>query len=232
MIVTHRKLDYHDYMSLLATYWLELLGWGGSALLVYSLLQRRVLRFRILNLLGGSVLITFNALMGVWPMVALNLVTSLINVYFIVRLRREAHDEAAYEVFEVGADDAYLRHTLRSHASDINKLQPTFTGEVLPGEEAFIVVKGDETVGVVVIRRDGTIARVMLDYVTPKFRDFTPGEFVWRRSDLLTSRGYRHVMTHPAQVNPYYEEIGFRRNGDAWLLDLDVRSRKDLIPTA
>lgn len=219
-------------MSLLATYWLELLGWGGSALLVYSLLQRRVLRFRILNLLGGTVLMTFNALMGVWPMVALNLVTSLINIHFILRLRREAHDEAAYEIFEVGGDDAYLRHILSSHASEIRKLQPTFTGEVLPGEEAFIIVKGDETVGVVVISRDGTIARVMLDYVTPAFRDFTPGEFVWRRSDLLTRRGYRHVMTHPAQINPYYEEIGFRRNGNTWLLDLDRRDRTDLVPAA
>lgn len=218
-------------MLWLATHWLELLGWGGSTLLVYSLLQRRVLRFRILNLLGGTLLITFNTLMGVWPMVALNLATSAINVYFIVRLRREAHDEAAYEIFEVGGDDAYLRHILRSHASDIHKLQPTFTGEVLPGEEAFIIVKGDETVGVVVVCRDGTIARVMLDYVAPKFRDFTPGEFVWRRSDLLIRRGYRHVMTHPAQVNPYYEQIGFRRNGNAWLLDLDERSRRDLVPT-
>ena len=36
-------------MTWLADHWLDVLGWGGSALLVYSLLQASVLRLRILN---------------------------------------------------------------------------------------------------------------------------------------------------------------------------------------
>ena len=50
--------------------WLEAIGWAGSALLVFSLLQARVLRFRTLNTIGCGVLIFFNAMLGVWPMVA------------------------------------------------------------------------------------------------------------------------------------------------------------------
>jgi hypothetical protein len=34
----------------LADHWLDLFGWAGSALLIVSLLQARVLRFRLLNL--------------------------------------------------------------------------------------------------------------------------------------------------------------------------------------
>jgi hypothetical protein len=41
------------------------------------------LRFRLLNLLAGLMLVVFNALVGVWPMVAMNLATSAINVWFI-----------------------------------------------------------------------------------------------------------------------------------------------------
>ena len=37
-------------MTWLEEYWLEVVGWIGSALLIVSLLQTRVLRFRILNL--------------------------------------------------------------------------------------------------------------------------------------------------------------------------------------
>ena len=37
-------------MTWLADHWLDLLGWAGSALLIVSLLQARVLRFRVLNL--------------------------------------------------------------------------------------------------------------------------------------------------------------------------------------
>ncbi len=40
-------------MTWLADHWLNLFGWAGSALLILSLLQARVLRFRILNLVAG-----------------------------------------------------------------------------------------------------------------------------------------------------------------------------------
>src|SRR5690348_8546287 len=52
-----------------AVTWLDLLGWAGSALLIYSLMQARVLRFRVLNLIACLVLVVFNAVLGIWPMV-------------------------------------------------------------------------------------------------------------------------------------------------------------------
>ncbi len=64
------------------------------------------------------------------------------------------------------------------------------------------------------------MAEVDLDYVTPRFRDFSPGEFVWRRSGLLREDGYRRVLTSPAMVGAYYDKIGFRREGDRFVLDL------------
>ena len=57
-------------MTWLADHWLDLFGWAGSALLIVSLLQARVLRFRVLNLVAGLMLVLFNALIGVWPMVS------------------------------------------------------------------------------------------------------------------------------------------------------------------
>lgn len=201
--------------------WLDLLGWGGSALLVFSLLQRRVLRFRVINLVAGLLLVVFNLLIEVWPMVALNAVTCTINVWFIALLLRQRHDAETFDVIEVGLDDHYLRHVLATHAEDIARFHPGFPGAPRPGQEAFVVVKGDETVGVVVVEPEGATAHVRLDYVTPRFRDFTPGEFVWRRSDVLRRRGYQQVVTSPETVAPYYDRIGFRRRGDVFVLDLD-----------
>ena len=83
-----------------------------------------------------------------------------------------------------------------------------------------ILMRGDETVGVVLLRRDGDIARILLDYVTPRYRDFTPGEFVWRRSGLLGDLGFRHVMTPPHMVDAYYDRVGFTSNGREYVLDL------------
>jgi hypothetical protein len=196
--------------------WLDVAGWSGSALLVYSVMQARVLRFRVLNLAACVLLAGFNAALEIWPMVAMNIALSVINVWHIRRLVRTRHDERAYEVLEVGPQDEYLRHVLRVHRADILKFQPDFLWDgAADGQAAFLVQNGDETVGVVLVRDAGDhVARVVLDYVTPRFRDFSPGEFVWRHSSALRDRGYRSVITPSAMVNPYYQRLGFRDIGN------------------
>ena len=202
--------------------WLDALGWAGSALLIFSLMQARVLRFRVLNLVACLILIVFNAILEIWPMVAMNVVLSLINLWFIRRLVGDRHDEHAFEVLEVGPTDEYLRHVLRVHHADMLKHQPDLLWDgAAPGRRAYLVERGDETVGVVLAREkaDGVL-QIELDYVTPRFRDFSPGEFVWRRSSLLREQGYRKVVSPPAMVTPYYDRIGFRREADSFVLDL------------
>ena len=201
--------------------WVQALGWAGSALLVFSLLQARVLRFRVLNLIACAILVAFNAILHIWPMVAMNIVLSAINLWFIRKLVAERSDETAYEVLEVAADDTYLRHFLRVHASDIARYFPNFEEAADGDRTAYLVQRGNETVGVVVVRDAGSgVAQVELDYVTPRFRDFSPGEFVYRRSGLFTERGFRRIVTPPGMVNPYYERLGFTREGESWTTEL------------
>ena len=207
-------------MTWLADHWLDLLGWAGSALLIVSLLQARVLRFRVLNLTAGLMLVAFNALIGVWPMVAMNMATSAINVWFIVRMLRERHDEAVFRVLPVRSDNEYLAHVLDVHRSDVLRHQPDFSWDGVPRQDRhpFLILRGDETVGVVIMRVTDDVAHVELDYVTRRYRDFSPGEFVWRQSGVLRDLGIRQVVTSPTMVNPYYERVGFRREGNSFVL--------------
>lgn len=202
--------------------WLDALGWGGSALLIFSLLQARVLRFRVLNFIACLVLVVFNAVLMIWPMVAMNVVLAGINLWFIVRLLRERDDEAAFEVLATGADDAYLRHFLRVHRAELARFQPDFEPAAIsrPGAGTYLVQRGTETVGVVVVQQEGEVGHVLLDYVTPRYRDFSPGRFVWRDSGLLAGRGICRVVTSPTMVEPYYDRLGFRAEGRSWVLDL------------
>jgi hypothetical protein len=206
--------------------WLNIIGWAGSALLVWSLLQTRILRLRALNLIGCLVLIGFNGALRVWPMVGLNVVLAVINIYYLRKMLATRHDEQTYQVVQVGTDDGFLAHTLRVHAADIARFNPRFRydGDA-PGRSAFLVVRADEVVGVVLVCADGDVARIELDYVTRRFRDFTPGEFVYRQSRLFTDRGFRRVVTPPGMVAPYYGRLGFRREGESYLLDLPTPAR-------
>ena len=185
--------------------WLDLVGWAGSAVLVWSLLQSRVLRLRALNLVGCVVLIGYNAAIEVWPMVGLNIVLAVINIWYLRGMLATRHDEKTYQVVEVGVGDQFLAHTLRVHAADIARFNPGFHWDPdASGRSAFLVVTADEVVGVVLSHAEAHgVAQIDLDYVTPKFRDFTPGEFVYRRSRLFTERGFHRVMSPPGMVAPY-----------------------------
>ena len=202
--------------------WTDALGWFGSALLVFSLLQARILRLRVLNTVACLILVVFNALIAVWPMVAMNIVLAAINLWFIAKMLREKNDENAFAVIEVEEDDAYLQHFLDVQGADIAKFNPGFSGVTESSERfAYLVLHGNETVGVVVVRDTGDgVGQVELDYVTERYRDFTPGEFVWRHSGLFAGHGWRTIRTPGGMVGAYYEKLGFRRDGDAWALDI------------
>jgi hypothetical protein len=195
--------------------WLDALGWVGSALLVYSVMQARVLRFRVVNLAACAVLIGYNAALEIWPMVAMNIALLVINVWHIRALVGTRHDTESYVVLEVGSTDAYLRHLLGVHGDDMHTFQPDLAWDgANDSDHAFILQRGDETVGVVLVRIEAAVATVLLDYVTPRYRDFSPGQFVWRRSDLLAGRGVTTVVTSPTMVGAYYGKVGFTPRGD------------------
>lgn len=198
---------------------LEIIGWAGSALVVLSLAQARVLRFRVMNFAGALLATVYNAALGIWPFAAMNAIISVIDAYWLLRLRREAQPSSgAYQVVEVEPDDAYLRHFLKVHADDTQQHFPAFDPAAI-GERAFLVLRQDEAVGVVAIQHvQGTTARLSLDYVTPRFRDFSPGEFVYRESGLFEAMGVTEIIAPDMREDdPYPAQMGFSRRDDQWV---------------
>ncbi|MCL2595183.1 MAG: hypothetical protein FWD83_06650 [Promicromonosporaceae bacterium] len=204
---------------------LETIGWIGSALIVISLMVARVLRFRWMNMTGSVIATAYNAIIGVWPFVAMNAAIVIINAYWLVKLYRTRRDEAVYEVVEVRPDDAFLLHLQRSHAQEIASFSPGF--ESIPGEDerrlAFMVVKADETVGMVEIRDEGDgVGVVLLDWVFKPFRDFTPGEFVYRQSGIFHELGFTQLQlaTDMTPDAKYLSSVGFQQKDDTWVLPI------------
>ncbi|MCL3860104.1 YgjV family protein [Actinotalea sp. K2] len=203
----------------------EAIGWIGSAVLIISLLQTRVMRFRVLNTLSCLVLIGYNAVVEVWPMAAMNVVLVGINLWVISRLVRERHDERAYDVVPIGVDQPYLRHLLSRHSQDIRAFNPDLPDDGVPvADHAFLVSTGDQLVGVVLSRAGQEVGeqQVVLDYVLPAYRDFTPGEFVFRTDGPFAAMGTRRVVASAgmAASEKYLRAVGFVAQGDRRVLEL------------
>jgi len=203
---------------------LELVGWFGSAVLVVSLLQTRVMRFRVLNAVASAVLIGYNLAIQVWPMVGLNVVLVGINVWVIWGLLRKRHDARAYDVVALGVKEPFLAHLLQRHAEDISRFNPSPERLLAEAEHAFLVSSRDELVGVVLARAGDAPdeQQVVLDYVLPPYRDFTPGEFVFRPDGPFAQMGARRVVASPAMAasERYLEAVGFAPDGARRVLDL------------
>lgn len=201
--------------------WVEVVGWAGSVLLIVSLLQTRLLRLRVLNTVAAAVLVLYNSVINVWPMVAMNIAIIGINLVQIARLR-SAGKPNGYTLLEVDPQDEYLRHLLRVYEADIREFYPGFVFDpAAPHTGVFLILREDEAAGVVLLSdsHDPTVARLELDYVTPKYRDFSPGEYVFDHSGWFADRGYDTVIA-PGGLrpdDPYLRRMGFQRRGEEWV---------------
>ena len=61
----------------------------GTALVVASFLGTSMIRLRLLNFLGATVITLYALLIGAWPMVLLNTLLALINGYHYFLLLRQ-----------------------------------------------------------------------------------------------------------------------------------------------
>lgn len=212
--------------------WLEIVGWTGSVLVVASLLQTRLMRLRVLNAVACAVLVWYNAVIEVWPMVAMNIVLVAINLWGITRMLRERHDARVYDAVVMATDETFLHHLLARHSGDIGRFNPDLAGLsaaelAARAEHAFVVSTGDQVVGVVLSTAGQTPGeqRVVLDYVLPAYRDFTPGEFVFRPGGPFAALGADTVVASPgmAASEGYLRAVGFAERDGRLVLDLAAR---------
>lgn len=201
---------------------LEILGYVASALIAISLMMRSIIRLRWINLVGSVCFTIYGVLIDAYPVAAVNLVIVMINVYFLVKMRRS---NEAFAVIEMGPESAYLREFLSFHAADIESFQPGFAFAERPGRRIFVVLRDLVPAGVVVTEPGAEPGRawVSLDYVTPAYRDFKIGDYLFnRRRDLFRGAGFDRLETAAGTTAHarYLQRVGFDRRGETFLLDL------------
>lgn len=209
------------------TWWFQTIGWIGSGLVVLSLVQSNLLRFRWLNFIGAVIATIWNFFAGMWPFVAMNGAIMVIDAYWLLKLQKQKSDANAYQVIEVSPNDTYLNYLLTTNAKDISN---TFDVDFARRQEfsaqrsAFLVLSGDETIGMVEVEDSGNgVGTVVLDWVNPKYRDFTPGQYVFGQSGVFAAKGFTKLVV-PAVVEgthaEYLGKVGFIRTAAGWERDV------------
>ncbi|MDR0626950.1 MAG: hypothetical protein LBG11_06785 [Bifidobacteriaceae bacterium] len=207
--------------------WLQIIGWAGSALLVYSVLQVRVMRFRVANMCSCVVLAFFNAMIEAWPMVGMNVALTLINAYFIVKLFRDKRKGKAFQFALARPGDQVVTWFAERHHQDIVTFYPGIMESLADpavggGTEAALLFHEDAAIGLVVFSIDPTdpaFGELMGDYVVPSYRDYTPGRFVFSAGGPLAAAGIHHIRSDwmMPPTTKYLRAMGFAEAGDGRL---------------
>jgi len=97
---------------------IDVLGWLGSILVVTSLIQRDLRRLRQVNLAASIALGVFNIVLGIWPMIVLNVVLAVVNGWHLyVASRPVDHSDGRTDRAETAQRDTAATDFERHRAS-------------------------------------------------------------------------------------------------------------------
>ena len=198
--------------------WIELFGYLGSTLVVVSMLMTSVVRLRVINLIGSVIFAIYALIIRSYPTAAMNFFLVGINVYHLLRLRRE---ERNYDLIRTDTQDAFFRYLLQSNLEDIRVWFPDFTPGECGADSVYLVCCERIPAGLFIGRsRGGGETEVLLDYATPVYRDTSVGRFL---HDRLAREGFKTLVysgNAPKHVE-YMEKMGYRkRDGNEYVLNL------------
>jgi hypothetical protein len=202
--------------------WFEVVGYVASALVAVSLMMRRVIRLRIVNLVGAVLFALYGLLIGAVPILIVNVVIIGINVYFLWEIYRSRD---YFTLLEVRPESAYLGRFLEFHSDDIARFLPDFAYRPMPGQIRRFVLRNMVPAGLLIAdpADEAGILDVRLDYVIPSYRDYEAGRFIYSRGcELFGTHGYRSLRADAGTGGhaAYLARMGFRPARDRWVLDL------------
>ena len=188
---------------------IEAIGYLGSALVVVSLLMTRILRLRIIGLMGSATFLVYGALIGSIPIIITNIVIVIINATFLWRATRVTE---WFDLLEVHPESRYLGEFLRFYREDILVYQPGWNGEIAETDLTLLVLR-DMQPAMAIVGTVGTgVMELRLDYAIPQFRDYRMGRFLYDSSaDFFLDKEITTIVAS-AQTNGYaryLEKMGF-----------------------
>jgi GNAT superfamily N-acetyltransferase len=191
-------------------FWLELLGYAASVLVAVSLMMSRILRLRLINLAGSLAFAVYGALIGAYPVAAVNGFICLVNIYFLVRMLRSRE---FFRILEIEPDSEYLRYFLSVHQEDVRGFLPGFSHAPERRELTFFVLRDLVPAGLFIgeVREDGCLW-VRLDYVIPSYRDLKIGRYLYsERGDFFRAHGIREIVSPAGNRthSRYLQRMGF-----------------------
>jgi hypothetical protein len=200
---------------------IEIIGYLGSVFVASAMLFNSILRLRWLSLTGSTLFTIYGFTIGAYPVGAVNGFIMMTNIYYLSRMYAK---KEYFRTLAVRPDNKYLEDFLDFNKSDIQKFFPGFVKK--PYAVSLLVLRNMQVAGVFLAEESNQQMEVKLDYVTPAYRDFKLGNYVYNvnlqefkdkeiKSFVCESQSKKH--------DKYLQKLGFKKQintGAVWYIKL------------
>ena len=191
----------------------EIIGYIGSAFVLISFLMSSVVKLRVLNMIGGVIFGTYAMLIHSYPTAIMQLCLILINLYSLVRLKK---DSRHFALIDGRRDEAFVEYMLEYYKEDIRQYFPRTEAEGKEADAAYLVCCDAVPAGILLGKKSGQdTVEIICDYSTPTYRDCSVGKYLYSR---LPEMGI-HKLVFPGEAGgheEYLKKMGFVKNSEGY----------------
>jgi len=203
------------------TFIYELIGYIASVLVAISLMMSKIVQLRIVNMIGAATFALYGVLIGSIPVAGMNAFIVLINIYYLTKIYTA---DEYFKLLKVAPESDYLNAFIDFYKKQMLTFQPHFSPEKSKNQLNIFVLRDMVPAGLLMgnVDREGVLS-VDLDFVLPQYRDFKIGSFLFNEKvDFFRAEGIKKIVAIPGsdQHNTYLREMGFVREGSAYILTL------------
>lgn len=188
----------------------EWIGYAASLVVAISLVMSSIIKFRWINLLGSILFAIYGFLISAWPVCFFNSVIVFINLYFLYKIYSK---KEKFEIIATSQNEDLLHKFIEFHKSEIIKISPEFDFNLADKKYNYFITRNMALVGLFLAKKESeNTIKVGLDFVTPQYRDFKNGAFLYnflhstfKKDGIKTIKAIAKTKAH---VN-YLKEMGF-----------------------
>lgn len=189
---------------------LEWVGYAASLIVLISLLMTSVKRLRWINLFGSLIFAVYGIAIGAIPVGAMNAGIVLINAYFIYQMYTK---KDYFTLIQMNHETEYFSHFMSFYKENMKSFMIVEENLDNPNYVKIFTLRNTVPAGLFVCKIiDPSTLEILVDYVTPAFRDFKIGRFLFEdQKDFFKNQGFNKLTSKPGNEKhqSYLKKMGF-----------------------
>lgn len=189
---------------------LEYVGYLASLIILVSLLMSSVKKLRWINLLGSLIFMVYGYLNQVYPVAVMNGGIVIINVVYLFQMYKK---KDYFRITPLDEHKHYFDYFMSFYESDIKSFIKEPYDLSKPDLMKIFILRNTVPAGVFIGKASETgDLEVYVDYVTPQYRDFKVGNFLFENEkQMFLDKGIKRLVSAPGteKHEKYLIKMGF-----------------------